>query len=355
MYLQYNLFFFEYYNYTKIMDFNIESRFLNKMIKNKFDILDIEENNEIYLYYLEKNLLYVKIVSKSKGWNGDIQLRIYSLDKSKFEDISIGGSYTSIKEMEFYMDIDLDYNVQINRKNIPNDVIFNKKFDINNKTDYYEFVKFQYANNFYLINNNLNPIIDFINTNYKDIKSNVEYIINDNIRLILYVLLYLNKNGGIFINFNLIDLSIDDYNIDENLCFINNNFISLIFTKINFLNESLLLSDLNNRKKLDFSKYLIDFTIKYDEPIIVNKINSLTYDYYTDIYPLNRYTFYLLSKKNIKYFVEELQGDYYCLSTNNDFEKDLILEIYDKEIDSRFLFNEQYVKNRFQNNCIFKL
>ena len=48
----------------------------------------------------------------------------------------------------------------------------------------------------------------------------------------------------------------------------------------------------------------------------------------------------LLSKKNIKYFVEELQGDYYCLSTNNDFEKDLILEIYDKEIDSRFLFNE---------------
>ena len=336
------------------MDFNIESNFLNKMIRNQFDILNIEENNNIYLYYLDKNLLYVKITSKNNGWEDDIKIRIYSIDKTKYEDLSIGGSYYSTKEMEFYLDIDLEYNEQIIRKYIPNNVIINKNLDNNLKKEYYENIKFRYFNNFYLFNNDIKIINDFIDTNYDKIKNTLEYIINSNIKLTIYILLYLNKNGGIFINHNVKNICID-YNIDDNLCYINNNFISIIFTKINFLNEELLLDDLCQKRKIDFSKYLNNFVFKNDESIICKKINNNTYDYYTDIYILTKYTFYILSKKNITYNIEELQGNYYCLTSILEFEKDLIIEICDNESKNKFLFEEIFIKNRFDNNLIFKI
>ena len=336
------------------MDFNIESNFINKMIKNNFDILDIDENHNIYLYYIEKNLLYVKIVGENEGWNKDIKLRIYSMDNNKFEDISIGGSYCSIKEMEFYLDIDLEYNKPIIRKNIPNNVLINKNMQNMNKKDYYDYIKFQYLNNHYTFSD-LSNVYEFINNEYQNLVNELEYIINDDIKVILYVLLYLNKNGGIFMNFNVSNINIDNYNIDDNLCFMDNDLISLIFTKINFLNEELLMNDISEKKKLEFQKYLNNVIIKSDDSIINNAINRKNNNYYSDIFALSKYTFYILSKNNNKYKIEELQGDYYCLTTENEFEKDLVIEISNNENNKKFMFDEQFIKNKFKNNCIFKL
>lgn len=337
------------------MDFNIESNFINKMIKNNFDILDIDENHNIYLYYLEKNLLYVKIVSKNEGWNNDIKLRIHSIDNKKYEDISIGGSYSPTKEMEFYIDIDLEYNKPLIRKNIPNNVLTNKNIQNINKKEYYDYIKFQYLNNNYTISD-LSVVHEFINNDYQFIKNELEYIINDDIKLVLYVLLYLNKNGGIFMNSNVSNINIDEYNIDDNLYYMTNDgLISLIFTKINFLNEQLLMNDISKKKKLDFQKYLNNFTIKSDKPIINGKLNSKSCNYYTEIITLSKYTFYILSKNNIKYNIEELQGDYYCLTTDNEVERDVLIEISNNENNKKFMFDEQFIKNKFKNNLIFKL
>lgn len=337
------------------MDFNIESNFINKMIKNNFDILDIDENHNIYLYYLEKNLLYVKIVSKNEGWNNDIKLRIHSIDNKKYEDISIGGSYSPTKEMEFYIDIDLEYNKPLIRKNIPNNVLTNKNIQNINKKEYYDYIKFQYLNNNYTISD-LSVVHEFINNDYQFIKNELEYIINDDIKLVLYVLLYLNKNGGIFMNSNVSNINIDEYNIDDNLYYMTNDgLISLIFAKINFLNEQLLMNDISKKKKLDFQKYLNNFTIKSDKSIINGKLNTKSCNYYTEIITLSKYTFYILSKNNIKYYIEELQGDYYCLTTDNEVERDVLIEISNNENNKKFMFDEQFIKNKFKNNLIFKL
>ena len=157
-------------------------------------------------------------------------------------------------------------------------------------------------------------------------------------------------------NSNVSNINIDEYNIDDNLYYMTNDgLISLIFTKINFLNEQLLMNDISKKKKLDFQKYLNNFTIKSDKSIINGKLNSKSCNYYTEIIALSKYTFYILSKNNIKYNIEELQGDYYCLTTDNEVERDVLIEISNNENNKKFMFDEQFIKNKFKNNLIFKL
>jgi hypothetical protein len=343
------------------MDFNIESTLSNKYLKNKYDFLDIEKHlnyYEIELYYIEKNLLYIKIWNKkNNSWDEDIKLRIYTINNDSYEDISIGGSIYYEKEMELYLDIDLEYNQQIIRKYIPNNVLLNKNINLNNKIKYYDNKKFIHINNYYIINNDLSIINNFIINNYQEINKLTEYILNDNIKLLIHVLLYLNKNGGIYINYFVKNIKLDDYNIDDNLCFINNDLISLIYSKINFLNKDLLFEDLKNKTKIIFNKYLNNFTIKYDKPIIEDKIQKIENNYYSDIFLFNNYNFYILSKNNIKYNIEELQGGYYCLTTSNEneIEYNIIIEIYDNNKNTKFILNDNYIKNKFKNNYIIKI
>jgi len=343
------------------MDFNIESTLSNKYLKNKYDFLDIEKHinyYEVELFYLEKNLLYIKIWNKQNNtWTEDVKLRIYTINNDSYEDISIGGSVYYEKEMELYVDIDLEYNKQIIRKNIPNNVLLNKNNKINNKIKYYNTKKFIHINNYYIINNDLSMIYDFINNKYQEVNKLVEYILNNNIKLLIYILLYLNKNGGIYVNYFVKDINLDDYNIDDNLCFINNNLISVIFSKINFLNEDLLFEDLKKKDIIIFNKYLNNFTIKYEELIIGEKIDKIENNYYNDSYLFSNYNFYILSKKNIKYNIEELQGGYYCLTTNNEneIEHDIVIEIHDNIKYNKFFLSDDYIKNKFKNNYIIKL
>ena len=341
------------------MDFNIESNLKNKYIKNKYEFIEIHTHFNFYeleLFYLDKNLLYVKIYNKNENpWDEDLKIRIYSLDNSNYEDLSIGGSSYYEKEMEFYLEINLEYKSQIIRQHIPNHIILNKKFNISSKKDYYKLKNFTYMNNFYLIDNDISIIENFIENNYSEIRSSVEYIINFDIKLIIYVLLYLNKNGGIFINHNLKNINIDEINIDNNLVYLNDNIISIIFSKINFLNEDLLLNDLNKKKKINFTNYLNDFVIYNDKPVIENKIKETKYDYYSDIFKFEKYNFYLLSKKDVNYTMEELQGDYYCLNTEDKIESDLLIEILNNETQEKIDFHERFIKNKFENNYIFKV
>lgn len=341
------------------MDFNIEFVLSNKLLKNKFEFINISEHHNLYeleIKYLDKDLFYIKVFNKEKkSWCEDIKIKLYSLDEKECEEISIGASTESSKEMEIYVEIELEYYEEIIRKNIQNNVLINKEYNLEDKKDYYEYKHFLYRNKFYMINNNLSTIYDFVTKKYKNIELLVEFIINEDLKLLLYVLIYLNEHGGIFINDNYNYNNLDNYNIDDNICYIHNNSITLIFSKLNFLNYELLLSDLEKRQEIKFEKYLNDFQIKSSEDMINYSKKESKNDFYTNMYVLGNYVFYILSNKNREYNLEKLPNNYFCLNGNQEIESDLFIKIFDKENNKSFLFSDSMIKNKYENNYIFKI
>ena len=356
------------------MDIHLEMNIMKKFLKNKFEFLNIEEHTYLYNFeisYLKKNLLYVKIYYNEKnenqenkenkeneinknGWKEDIKIKLYNLEENEFEELSIGSSNINIKEIEFYTDIDLYEKEEFIRNNIPNQVFISKSFEVNNKNDFYDLRYFLYNNNFYSFINDFELVNHFFNEQYNYLNEIMNFIINPNIKLIIKLLFYLNKNGGIFINENLKNINIDSINKDSKICYINNNFISIIFCTIHFLNEELLIEDLKNKNKLDFRKYLNDFEIFIDEPIVTEKKLCLTNDYYNNIIEYDDYIFYILSQSE-KYNIEKLPNNYYCLSNNENNESNVEVTIFNKTIQSSFTLDDKYIKNKFNNNIIFKL
>ena len=346
------------------MDINLEFNIVNKFLENKFEFINIEQHSNLYNFeisYLEKNLLYVKINNKenkenkeNKGWNEDLKLKLYNVEENDFEELSIGSSNYETKEIEFYTDIDLIEKIEKFRNYIPNTIYINKSFNINNKQEFYDLKYFLYINNFYSFINNFDIINQFFEENYHFVLDFMEYIINPNLKLIIKILFFLNKNGGIFINENLKNINIDTINKDTNICYMNEEIISIIFCKINFLNEELLIEDLKVKNKLVFKKYLNDFEIIENKEIVNTKKLTLENDYYNNIISYDDYIFYIISK-DPRYNIEKLPNNYFCLTNEIEVKNDVEVNIYNKTIKSSFKLDDKYIKNKFNNNIIFKL
>ena len=345
------------------MDINLEINIMKKFLKNKFEFLNIEQHINFYnleISYLDKNLLYVKIFIKNNeenkniGWKENVKIKLYDIEENNFEELSIGSSNTNIKEIEFYTSIDLYFKEVITRNNIPNHVYIHKSFEVNNKIEFYDLRYFIYINNSYSFYNDFNLIDNFFNEQYNELNELMNFIINPNIKLIIKILFYLNKNGGIFINENLKNINIDSINKDSNICYINNDFISIIFCDINFLNQELLIEDLKEKNKLNFEKYLNNFKIFLNEPVINQKDLSIEHNYYNNIIVYDNYIFYIISHSE-KYIIEQLPNDYYCLTCENSSDNSVEVIIFNKLIDSSFKLDDSHIKNKFNNNIIFKL
>lgn len=341
------------------MDINLEINIINKFLKNKFEFINIQEHTYFYNFeisYLEQNLLYVKVENKNKQkWNEDIKLIVYTLDEKEFEELSLGSCESGMKEIEFYTEIDLFEKEETLFSNIQKKIFINKSIINLNKKEYYELKYFFYKNNNYTFNNDFNEVNQYFQENYNHINELLEYVINENIKNVIKILIYLNKHGGIFMNQNLKNMNIDELNKNINCCYINNDILTIIFSKINFLNQESLIDDLKNKKKLKFEKYLNDFEIIYDQEII-NDVNlKLDDDYYNNIIQFENYNIYILSKNNHQYNIEKLPNNYYCLNNENNIEDDLDVEIYDKSNNTKFKLDDKYIKNKFDNNIIFKL
>lgn len=341
------------------MDINLEINIINKFLKNKFEFINIQEHTYFYNFeisYLEQNLLYVKVENKNKQkWNEDIKLIVYTLDEKECEELSLGSCDSGIKEIEFYTEIDLFEKEEILFSNIQKKVFINKSIINLNKKEYYELKYFFYKNNNYTFNNDFNEVNQYFEENYNHINELLEYVINENIKNVIKILIYLNKHGGIFMNQNLKNMNIDELNKNKNCCYINNDILTIIFSKINFLNEESLIDDLKNKKKLKFEKYLNDFEMIYDQEIINNVNLKLDDDYYNNIIEFENYIIYILSKNNHQYNIEKLPNNYYCLNNENNIEDDLDVEICDKSNNTKFKLDDKYIKNKFDNNIIFKL
>ena len=370
LYLHYNfILFISFFFFTILYLMNkgiIKLNSVNKYIKNNFYFLNLKKLNDKYefnIYYLEEYLIYIYLKNTNKkSWDEDIILRIYSIDEDTYQDVSIGGSNNNEKEMEIYIDIKLDYIRENINYNIPKKIIQINKNNLTHE-ETYNFYYFLNKNNFYSYEHfTIEKIKESLIYQYQDYIQIIEKINDIQVRLNIYILLYLNLNGGIYISEYVENLkSIDDLNIDTNTCLIKDNFLFLLFTKNNFIDPKVIIDDIENRRTIDFSVYLKEFEeIKNHSFVIKYYKNKEEFLFYTNHYIIEEYTFKIFSKKNYQYNIESLKNDYYSLTLinednkdNKEIENDLVIHIfYEKE---KIIFNEYMIKYKLNNNYIFKI
>lgn len=336
---------------------------VNKYIKNNFYFLNLKKLNDKYefnIYYLEEYLIYIYLKNTNKkSWDEDIILRIYSVDKKTYQDVSIGGSNSDEKEIEIYINIKLDYFKENINYNIPKKIIQMNKNNMTHEESY-NFLYFLNKNNFYSYEHfTIEKLKRSLIYQYNDYIHIIEKIKDIQVRLNIYMLLYLNLNGGIFVSEYIDNInSIDDLNIDTNTCLIKYNYIFLLFTKNNFINPKIIINDINNNKIINFSNYLKEFKEINNNLFIINyNKNQENQLFYTNYYILDNYTFKIYSKKNNQYYIESLKNNYYSLTlidkNNRKIENDLIINIfYNNE---KIVFNNSMIKYKLDNNYIFKV
>lgn len=347
------------------MNFNMRSIYYS-YIKNDFYFIELDKHQHLFkfnIYYVEKNILYIQIINLNKiAWNEDLILRLYDINnKEKYEDLSIGGCKNEIKEIELYTSIDLEEFKPKYKKNIPNTIIQIKKSEKFEIKKIYNFYYFLYKNNHYNYQNlNIETLKNQLEEKYPEIIKLLKTILNENNRNFIIILLYLNLNGGIFISEYIENLkSLDNLNIDENNYLIKDNYIFLLFTKINFLNINQLKEDIQNKNKLDFIKYLIDFKKlelnNYDfilnKPYILNNNEK----YYTHYFEFEELDIFLFSKKNQHYKIEQLENNYYNLNTEIKIENDLEIKLIHKNDNKNIKWSNSIIKFKNENNYIFKV
>ena len=108
-------------------------------IKNNIEtIYNKIDDIHIVCYYIDKNRIKIIIrrLDLECGWGQDIKIKVFNLEKDKFEIISIGSSLRNEKIIIYYTFIDI-YQVEYNIQKIPRVIIqttFNK--DIKNLLHY---------------------------------------------------------------------------------------------------------------------------------------------------------------------------------------------------------------------------
>lgn len=342
------------------MNFN---NMLSIYIKNDFHFIQLEKHKHLFkfnIHYIEKNLLYIQIINLNKiPWNEDLILRLYDLHNlENYEDLSIGGSKHDIKEIELYTQIDLEKYEYKRKKNIPCNIIQIKEIESFEIKKIYEFYYFLYKNNQYNYQNmNINDLLNQVESKYTVIMKYLKKILNETDRSFIIILLYLNLNGGIFVSEHIKNLkSLDDLDIDENTVLNKDNYLYLIFSKINFLDLKSLENDLKYKNKIDFNKYLINFKELNINDFDINEQSNTKNNNkcYTNYFDLNQIQIYLISKKKYNYKIEKLENDYYNLNCENNIETDLEIELFD-ENNKKIIWDNNMIKYKNENNYIFKL
>ena len=232
-------------NINYIPDF-INKNTNNKILINKFEIINDNNNDKftIQLLYLEKDLIYIKAkrIDTNKGWECDLKIKLYSLDKSIFEILSIGKSIYNEKIIEIYLNnkFEINFYNNINQSlDIPQRIIQVRDEKFNSINDYIKFHQFIYQNNYFsYLNINLYKRRQFILDNYIDYIDIYDKIKDTNFKKNIFIILYLNLYGGHYISENLIDIFLLDINNINNSVYIKNDNFYLISTTKHFLNEN---------------------------------------------------------------------------------------------------------------------
>ena len=220
----------------------------NNFILNNYELLNINNDYNLVIYYLNNNKIKIiirKFNGENNGWNNQLVLKIYSNDDKYFEKIILGSSSKNCKI------INIKTNIEIFRKenahiNIPKCIYQTYSNNNYHNISHYNSVKnlleFNPDYDYYFYND-----IDcrkFIFDNYNDEILNsydTLYPVAYKADLFRYLLIY--KYGGIYLDNKYIVRTSFDSIINEE-----DNNIFCMDTKNNLLFNSILISKPNNNK-----------------------------------------------------------------------------------------------------------
>jgi len=337
----------------------MENYLFKKHIRNQFYFLNIDKYQHLFkfhIYYKEKNLLYIQALNVNKTlWNDDIKLRLFSIDKKSFEDLSIGGSSYENKEIELFTEIDLEELPSKVKVNIPNQIIQSKKKDSFQVQDVYHFYYFMYQNkNYSYMNLSKNDLIGLVQCKYNEIINTFDNFLGEEIKLFILILLYLNLNGGIYISEHVKDIgNLDELDIDKNTILCKNNYIYFLSAQMNFLDIEKLKQDLYEKKPIHLHAYCMGCR-EFQHKLKITSIKISPEQYFSQIEKVGAYQFLLLSKH--KYEIETLANDYFSIGKKDkgDIQMDEFkLVIRKKELE--IMFQESNIKFKNKNSFIFKI
>jgi GDP-L-fucose synthase len=348
-------------NIDYIPDF-INKNTNKKILINKFEII-IDNNDKftIQLLYLEKDLIYIKAkrVDANIGWDCDLKIKLYSIDKTIFEILSIGKSLYNEKIIEIYLNNKFEINFYNNINqilDIPQRIIQVRDEKFNSLNDYIKFHQFIYQNNYFsYLNINLYKRRQFILDNYIDYIDLYDKIKDTYFKKNIFILLYLNLYGGHYISENLIDIFLLDINNITNSVYIKDDNFYLISTTKHFLNENDLFEDLKNEKNIKFEKYFQNFNIlkldkNLDKNIIIQK------DFFNQIFIFKNFKMLLKFEGNKEYEIESLDMNYYILKEkNNNIDDNIIFKLINLENHEEKIIKIENFKLSSNSIKIFKL
>ena len=348
-------------NIDYIPDF-INKNTNNKILINKFET--INNNNDkfsVQILYLEKDLIYIKVkrIDSNGGWENDLKIKLYSIDKSMFEILSVGKSLFNEKIIEIYLNdkFEIFFYDNINQNiDIPQRIIQVRDEKFNSIDDYIQFHHFIYQNNYFsYLNINLYKRRQFILDNYIDYIDLYDKINDNNFKKNIFILLYLNLYGGLYISENLIDICLLDINIINNSIYIKDDNFYFISTNKHFFNENNLFEDIKNEKIIKFENYFKEFSLlnldkHLDKNIVIQK------DFFNQIFIFKNFKMLLKFEGNNEYEIESLDMDYYILKEkNNNMDDNIIFKLINLENHEEKNIKIENFKLSTNNIKLFKL
>lgn len=345
-------------NFLEVPKF-INSDLEFKKVVNKYEVMkdDFPDKFIVNLFYIEKNLCLFKIrrIDSEYGWDKDLKIILYTKNKSKNDIISIGKSFKNTKTLEIYINIDLVVNENNNLRS--KNIIQTRDYNFKNFIEcenFYRFISKNIEYKFY--NFDKNGRRDFLTDNYKDFLNIYDTIIDTNLRKKIFILCYVNYDGGIYIDDSLEFDEISYIDLEDNLIKINNDNFYLLNCKKNSINIKKLFNDIESKENLNFRNYIEDIK---DIELDIKVNETIKFLYYDKVFTFKNHKILILNKdlnNNYDFIIEEMEEGYYLLKDNNgkDFD-DLNIKYINLNNNLEGYLKDENYKLSKKNLKIFKI
>lgn len=310
-----------------------------KIIINNYELLNINKDNilcVIYYINIHKIEVVIRKLNALNGWNYDLKIKLYNLDKSQHQLISIGSSEDNNKIIEIYTKFKIEEKPIKTLNYIPKKIIQTHKnicenlFHYNavmtlieqnpsyeyfffNDTDARDFIKKHFQEN--LLIKQEHEVIDVLRA--------YDMIIPGAIKADLFRYCYLYKNGGIYIDSKISSFIQFDDLIDEN-----EKVILAKDDAPNSIYNGIMIVEKDNNDLLNVIKKIIEHVFKNN---YLNDIHEPTGNKLLNHY-FNKYSLKLRKERNTiklnnNIVFNTIYQNYYQ-ENYNDFRKDYVEKNY---------------------------
>jgi len=313
---------------------------ISNYLQNKYELIQSSDKEQfiLHLSHIDEDLLYfyIKRIDKEEGWSTDLKIKLYDLHQKDYLILSLGNSSFAIKEIEIYLPkpLKIEYESLGLKKewmslplittieNSEKDIWIPKIMKFHSQNPYFSIYNFNYQMRREFIVENFNSNIHF----YDKIK-------DQELKKLLFYLLYFSKHQGLYISLSLLDhlfLPLINYlpNSLQNQYLYSKHhfsFISSIKNNNSWINSSLLLKDL---EKESFQSWETYFSSKEGISIlpsffdIIEKVQLSEpmplIHFYKQTFEFKGFKILLDFDGNKKYQIEHMNFNYYTLNEENN-------------------------------------